>query len=135
MYKIPLTLKHFVNAMRPILEDAFDEQDTYIGHLTRKIERAEERAIDGCGNVKTIEVMKRKLERVEYEQNLISNLMRCADRLNARIDSEKLENVALLKPHEILPTGSGREPDAIDDYLDYVAYVEENARYEEPERL
>lgn len=135
MYKIPFTLKHFVNAMRPILEDAFDEQDAYISHLTRKLERAEERAKDGCGNVETMEVMKRKLERVEYEQNVISNLMRCADRMNARIDSEDLENLVLLKPHEILPTGSGREPDAIDDYLDYVAYVEDNARYDEPDRL
>lgn len=135
MYKIPFTLKHFVNAMRPILEDAFDEQDAYIGRLTRKLERAEERAKDGCGNVETIEEMKRKLERVEYEQNVISNLMRCADRLNARIDSEELENVALLRPHEILPTGSGTEPDAIDDYLDYVACVEDNARYEEPDKL
>ena len=135
MYNIPFTLKHFANAMRPILEDAYDEQDAYIGHLTRKLERAEERAKEGCENVEIIEEMKRKLERVEYEQNLISNLMRCADRLNARIDSEELENVALLKPHEILPAGSGREPDAIDDYLDYVAYVEENARYEEPDRL
>lgn len=135
MYKIPFTLKHFVNAMRPILEDAFDEQDAYISHLTRKLERAEERAKDGCGNVETMEVMKRKLERVEYEQNVISNLMRCADRMNARIDSEDLENLVLLKPHEILPTGSGREPDAIDDYLDYVAYVEDNAHYDEPDRL
>lgn len=136
MYKIPFTLKHFANAMRPILEDAYDEQDAYIGHLTRKIERAEERAADGGGNVETIGAMKRKLERVEYEQNVISNLMRCADRLNARIDSEELENVALLKPHEILPTGSGREPDAIDDYLDYVAFVEDNARYYEgPDEL
>lgn len=135
MYKIPFTLKHFVNAIRPILEDAFDEQDAYISHLTRKLERAEERAKDGCGNVETMEVMKRKLERVEYEQNVISNLMRCADRMNARIDSEDLENLVLLKPHEILPTGSGREPDAIDDYLDYVAYVEDNAHYDEPDRL
>lgn len=135
MYKIPFTLKHFANEIRPILEDAFDEQDAFICHLARKLERAEERAKDGCGNVETIEEMKRKLERAEYEQNVISNLMRCADRLNARIDSEDLENVVLLKPHEILPTGSGREPDAIDDYLDYVAYVEENARYDEPDKL
>lgn len=135
MYKIPFTLKHFANAMRPILEDSYDEQDACIGHLTRKLERAEERAKDGCGNVEPIEVMKRKLERVEYEQNLISNLMRCADRLNARIDSEELENVALLKPHEILPTGFETEPDAIDDYLDYLAFAENNARYEEPDRL
>lgn len=135
MYKIPFTLKHFANIMRPILEDAYDEQDAYIGHLTRKLERTEERAKDGCENVKTIEEMKRKLERVEYEQNVISNLMRCADRLTARIDSEELENVALLRPHEILPTGSGTEPDAIDDYLVYLANVENNARYEEPDRL
>lgn len=135
MYKIPFTLKHFVNEIRPILEDAFDEQDAYICHLTRKLERAEERAIDGSGNVKTIEEIKRILESVEYEQNLISNLMRCVDRVVTRISSEDLENVVLLKPHEILPIGSGTEPDAIDDHLNYVEYVENNARYEEPDRL
>lgn len=131
MYKIPFTLKHFANEIRPILEDAFDKQDAFICYLAGKLERAEERAKDGGENVETIEEMKRNLERAKYEQNGVSNLMRCADRLNARIDSEDLENVALLKPHEILPTGSGREPDAIDDCLDYcVEYVENNARHE-----
>ena len=129
MGKIPFTLRHFANEVQVELNEAFELLLSEKERLADEIERL--KRITTRNNA-LLREKERRVERADYELNRISNLKRCAEEIERRSAAGDLESIELIRPQDILDTGSGKEPDELDELLDYEDYWENNQHWGEP---
>ena len=129
MGKIPFTLRHFVNEVQAVLNEAFERQLLVKEQLADEIERLKRIT---TWNNELLREKERRVERADYELNRISNLKRCAEEIERRSAAGELESIELIQPQDVLDTGSDKEPDELDEFLDYEDYWENNKHWGEP---
>ena len=98
--------------------------------LADEIERLKQRR--SPRSIELIRDRERRIERADYELNRISNLKRCAEEIERRSAAGDLESIELIQPQDVLDTGSDKEPDELDELLDYEDYWENNKHWGEP---
>lgn len=129
MDKIPFTLRHFANEVQADLNEAFERQLLVKERLADEIERL--KRITTRHN-ELLRENERRIESADYELNRISNLKRCAEEIERRSAAGDLESIELIQPQDVLDTGSDKEPDELDEFLDYEDYWENNKHWGEP---
>lgn len=129
MDKIPFTLRHFANEVQADLNEAFERQLLVKERLADEIERLKRIT---TRNNELLRENERRIESADYELNRISNLKRCAEEIERRSAAGDLESIELIQPQDVLDTESDKEPDELDEFLDYEDYWENNKHWGEP---